>query len=360
MDWSRHWRFQVASDGRCSPKSHCSQTVLIGENDGYPRPFFSQIIRAKQSLAANDRIARALQAANSQSYFGDIYQHERMLADSVRLDAYHAAIERYVGPGDRVLDVGTGTGVLAFFAAARSPKKVYALDHSKSMLAYAEAAAKANGLDNVTFVASHSRNFNPEEPLDVIVQEQIGSQLFQEGMIETILDLRDRCLKLGGRILPAKFDFYLEPVELIESMRIPFIQHQNVRGIKFPETATSFKPAYYYRNMEPAHIAHQLCEPDPVFTFDLGTLTRDAIPRRLNLRKRIIRPGRMDGICLYFKASFDDDISFSTAPTAPKTHWNIPMYRMPGRAYEVGESLEMSVDVPRLADYLTWTWKTLS
>ncbi|MCE9555040.1 MAG: methyltransferase domain-containing protein [Planctomycetes bacterium] len=323
-------------------------------------PIFSQIIRAKQTLAANDRISRALQAANSQSYFGDIYQHERMLADAVRLDAYHAAIERYVGPADRVLDVGTGTGVLAFFAAARSPQKVYALDHSKSMLAYAESAAKMNGIQNVTFVASNSRNFSPEALVDVIVQEQIGSHLFQEGMVDTILDLRDRCLKPGGRILPAKFEFYLEPVELIESMRIPFIQNHKVRGIQFPESGTLHKPAYYYRNMEPAHFSHQLCDPEPVFSFDLTTLTRDGIPRRFHIRKRIAHPGRLDGICMYFKASFDDDISFSTAPTAPKTHWNIPLYRMPGRVYDAGEPLEMNVDVPKLADHLTWTWKTLT
>lgn len=320
-------------------------------------PVFSQLMRVRQSLAANDRIARALYKANSQFYFGDISLHERMLADSVRLDAYHAAIQRYVQPKDRVLDVGTGTGILAFFAAARSPQKVYALDHSKNILAYAETAARANGIDNVTFVASHSRDFRPDQPLDVIIQEQIGNMLFQEGMVDTILDLRDRCLKPGGRILPARFEFYLEPVELHEWMRIPFIQQQSIRGIQFPEAATSFKPAHYYRYLEPAHIAHQLCEPEPVYSFDLATLTRNAIPRQFHLRKKIARPGRMDGICMYFIARFDDEIYISTAPTAPKTHWTMPLYRMSGRSYGDGESLEMSIDVPKLADHLTWTWK---
>lgn len=41
--------------------------------------------------------------------------HFRMLNDSVRNDAYRAAITRRVlqqGPGSSVLDIGTGTGVL--------------------------------------------------------------------------------------------------------------------------------------------------------------------------------------------------------------------------------------------------------
>jgi len=323
-------------------------------------PIFSQLMRARQRLASNQRIARALHKANSQFYFGDIYQHEMMLADSVRLDAYHSAIERYVQPGDRVLDVGTGTGVLAFFAAAKGPQKVYAIDHSKSMLEYAAAVARANGINNVTFVAAHSRDFNPEAPLDVIVQEQIGNMLFQEGMVDTILDLRDRCLKPGGRILPARFEFYLEPVQLQECMRIPFIQRQHIRGIQFPATGRTCKPAYQYRMLEPAHVAHQLCEPEPVYCFDLTTLSQEAIPRQFQLRKKILRPGRIDGISMYFKAIFDDEIFISTAPTAPKTHWSTPLYRMPGQSYCAGDTLEMTIDIPKIADHLTWTWKVAS
>ena len=141
----------------------------------------------------------------------------------MRMNAYHAAIQRYVTSQDCVADVGTGTGVLAFFAAARNPRKVYALDHSKKMMDYARATAKANGIANVTFVVSPSYEFRPAEPLDVIVQEQMGYALFDEGMLEVILDVRDRCLKPGGRILPGEFEFYLEPVQLLEKERIPMI-----------------------------------------------------------------------------------------------------------------------------------------
>ena len=181
----------------------------------------SQVIRCKNILASNEELGLAMRAVERKNSFGDIYLHEQMLADSARLDAYRAAIQRYVTSQDCVVDIGTGTGILAFFAAAGNPRKLYALDHSKTMLNYASATAKANGIANVTFVASSSHRFRPAEPIDVIIQEQMGIALFDEGIVETILDLRDRCLKPGGRILPAKFEFYLEPVQLVEQERIP-------------------------------------------------------------------------------------------------------------------------------------------
>jgi protein arginine N-methyltransferase 1 len=64
------------------------------------------------------------------SMFANFREHDRMLADNVRLDPYYRAISKYVGKGDVVVDIGTGTGILSFFAAQQGPKKIYAIDHS--------------------------------------------------------------------------------------------------------------------------------------------------------------------------------------------------------------------------------------
>src|SRR5262245_42166115 len=268
----------------------------------------SQLIRCKRILFSNRSLARALRTVKLRHTFNNLYLHEQMLADAVRLRAYQAAIQRYVTSQDCVVDIGTGTGVLAFFATAKTPRKVYALDHSEKMLAYAKATAEANGIAAVTFVASKSHRFRPAESIDVIIQEQMGIALFDERMVETILDVRDRCLKPGGRILPAKFEFYLEPVQLLEQERIPLIQEQRVRGFRFMQTSIPPRSAYHFREIYPGDVEFLLCDPKPVFTFDLTTLALEQIPKRFSVSKPIMRPGQADGICIYFKAIFDDNI----------------------------------------------------
>jgi protein arginine N-methyltransferase 1 len=319
-----------------------------------------QLIRCKRILFSNRSLGRALRAVKLRNTFNKLYLHEQMLADAVRLQAYHAAIQRYVTSQDCVADIGTGTGVLAFFAAAKNPRKVYALDHSKKMLDYARAAADANGIANLTFVASTSHRFHPAEPIDVIVQEQMGIALFDEGMVETILDVRDRCLKPGGRILPAKFEFYLEPVQLLDRERVPLIEEQRTHGLRFPRAPTAPHSAYHFREIAPGDVEFLLCDPDPVFTFDLSTLTLDQIPKRFFVGKPIVRRGHVDGIGMYFKAIFDADISFSTGPDAVKTHWPMLLYRTPVRRCSAGEMFTMQVEVPDLSEHLSWSWKIVS
>ncbi len=316
-----------------------------------------QLNRCKRLLAANPSLARAIRAVELRNSFENFYLHEQMLADSVRLDAYQAAIQRYVTSQHYVADIGTGTGILAFFAAAKSPRKIYAIDHSRKMLAYTRAAAEANNITNLIYVASASRRFSPAEPIDVMVQDQMGVALFDERMLETLIDLRNRCLKPGGRILPGRFEFWLEPVQLREQERIPLIQDQRPHGLTFPRAPRAPETAYHFREIYPDDVEFLLCEPEPVFSFDLATLTLDQVPKRFSVIKPVIRSGQLSGICMYFKAIFDDNISFSTGPDAVRTHWPMLLYRAPTRIYRAHEIFQMEVDVPDLADYCDWIWR---
>ena len=316
----------------------------------------SQLLRLKHSKGS---LARVLRAAERRNFVEDLSLHEHMLADSVRLGAYRAAIGCYVKPGDCVADIGTGTGVLAFLAAASNPRKVFAVERSKPLLDYARLAAAANGIDNVDFVAASSDKFRPVEPIDVIVQEQMGIGLFDEGMVETVIDVRDRCLKPGGKILPARFEFYLEPAQLLAEERVPMAWEQPICGFTFPRPLTK-SPQGCFREIASRQIDYLLCDPSPAFAFDLTVLTREEFPRRFSVCKPVKRVGQLDGICMYFKAIFDDEITFSTGPDAVKTHWPMLFYRRPAQAYRLGQVFALEVEVPDLSDCLEWSWHVAS
>ena len=56
--------------------------------------------------------------------------HQGMCADAVRNQAYRRALEAAVREQSVVLDVGTGTGLLARYAARAGARRVYAIEQS--------------------------------------------------------------------------------------------------------------------------------------------------------------------------------------------------------------------------------------
>ena len=51
-----------------------------------------------------------------------------MIAHRVRVGSYRRALEKVVKPGSVVVDIGTGTGLLAIFACQLGARKVFAIE----------------------------------------------------------------------------------------------------------------------------------------------------------------------------------------------------------------------------------------
>ena len=82
-----------------------------------------------------------------------------MLQDIVRTSAYHDAIMRNAADfrGMTVLDVGTGSGILAYFAAKAGAKHVYAIEAS-DVADRAATLLQSNGLaDRITVIKQKVR-----------------------------------------------------------------------------------------------------------------------------------------------------------------------------------------------------------
>lgn len=297
--------------------------------------------------------------ANRQQ-FSDLDKHEIMLADLARVNSYHEAIRRAVKPGDVVIDLGTGSGILAMFAAKQGAKMVYAIEHG-DIIEVAKAVAAANGISNISFIRKNSRDFVAPELADIIIHEQIGSYLFEENMIENLLDLKSRALKPGGRILPARFQLFIEPVSLLADHRVPYCWEAPVDGIDFSvlkndEIDRKYRLNPRWRPIQAGSVSHYACNPEPLLEFDLNSpMDETSIPTKLRAQKAVVRDSRIDGLAVFFKAMFDDDeLGFSNAPDKQHTNWWNHLYRIPARNLKMGDQVIVSLNIGKLRDPSTW------
>jgi protein arginine N-methyltransferase 1 len=292
--------------------------------------------------------------------FDDLYQHDKMLADKVRLDSYACAIRKYVKEGDTVVDLGTGSGILAFFASARKPRKIFAIDHS-DFIKSAKLVSEWNGITNIEFVQTNSRKFSLGEKVDVIIHEQIGEFLFDENIVPNLVDLRDRLLRKDGKILPSRFEMFIEPVKLKDDYREPFIWEQKIENINFGFLRSLYKESlrrtyYYHRLLKPEQVDFFLCDPEKVLSLDLEAMGEKELPSAIHYIKRVNRDGRLDGFCLYFRIIFDEEIYFDDSPLSKKTAWSIPLLRAEAKQYKLGDSIEFNLTMEDIRVPRTWVW----
>lgn len=140
---------------------------------------------------------------------------QNMLNDLVRTAAYHNAITSNPTDfaGATVMDVGTGSGILAAFAARAGAARVYAVEAS-DVADHAATLMRANGLADRVVVLKEKveKVVLPQgELVDVIVSEPMGFMLIHEQMLVSYMIARKRFLKPGGRMFPSTGTLFVAP-----------------------------------------------------------------------------------------------------------------------------------------------------
>ena len=130
------------------------------------------------------------------NFYSKLMNQQNMLHDYVRTSTYYSAIFNNIGDfmNKTVLDVGTGSGILAVFCAMAGAKKVYAVEASDAVK-YAHVLIDFHNLsDKIILINSKVEDLNENqiEKVDVIISEPLGVMLINERMIESYLKARDK------------------------------------------------------------------------------------------------------------------------------------------------------------------------
>jgi Arginine methyltransferase oligomerization subdomain/Ribosomal protein L11 methyltransferase (PrmA) len=238
-----------------------------------------------------------------------IDEHRHYLRDRHRVSAYDRAIREVVRPGDVVVDVASGTGILGLLACRAGASRVYAIEQS-SIAGLARQIAKANGFEHIiTSVRGYSRLVTIPERADVVVCDQIGGFGLEAGIFELAKDVRQRFLRPGGTLVPST-------VELV----VAAVEHSGLHGrLRFwkgrpagfdctPAVEIAANTGYPVR-MRPEHLLSA-----PVSGATLDLTIDQALPLRVSGALRASRDGVLHGIAGWFVARLSPHVTMTNSP----------------------------------------------
>lgn len=263
------------------------------------------------------------------SGWSDPVEHARMLHDERRTGDYLAAISAAVRPNDVVLDIGTGSGVLAVAAAKAGAKRVYAVEAS-DIADVAERVFAVNDVRNrVTLLPGWSREMDLPEPADLLVAEVIGNEPLEEEILETTLDARRRLLKPGARMIPHALTLLVRPLLLPEGEvrqrafgRQAVDQWRALYDIDFTPLLQAAFPGPTHTITEGEVVATWPQVGPPVVLATLDLLTFDGLSVRASTDVVVDPPGQVNAIALTFRAELHGGISHTVDPWRwPASSW---------------------------------------
>lgn len=276
--------------------------------------------------------------------YGDLDLQRRMVTDHARTDAFARAIAEVVRPGDHVVELGTGTGVLAMLAARAGAARVTAVEAS-GMARTAADLARHNGLaDVISVYALDARELPLDAPADVLVSEWLGHMALVEGMLDDVVALRDRALRPGGQMVPSHVSLQLAPID------DPILYHRDGPGAwRRPVHGLDFSPLEALERAQ-GRTAQVYVDPSVLIgppctlvTLDLARDgARDAL-RGYHAELVIERDATLSGLVGWFDAQLSPSERLGTGPTSAATHWAQTYFPLAPRAVRAGQRLALDV-----------------
>lgn len=134
--------------------------------------------------------------------------HIPMMNDDPRNQAYKEALVKTINEDTRVLEIGSGSGLLAMLAAqSGTNKKVTTCEMTPVIASVAKEIIELNGFGkSVEVLAKASKDISIGKDLtdkaDLIVSEVISNEFLGEGVLDTVEDAKKRLLAPDGRMIP--------------------------------------------------------------------------------------------------------------------------------------------------------------
>lgn len=262
--------------------------------------------------------------------------HEVMLNDTERVEAFREAIREQVKEGDVVVDLGTGTGVLARFAFEAGASKVYGIEFNETILEEAKKNLVEFGNKFIP-ILGNSINVELPEKADVVISETIGNFADNENCVLYLKDAKRRFLKKDGVMIPSQIDQVIVPVNAPEVDR----QISKLDSLNYFETVIP-KTDHV---ASPIKVHEFVFDEDEDVEYDRKTV--------FHLKKNSI----ITGFKGWFVAKLSDTVEINTEEVRGDSSWN--HFYMPVEPLECKSDTDIRVWIKKHNGNYKITYKTL-
>jgi protein arginine N-methyltransferase 1 len=283
-------------------------------------------------------------------------EYGEMIADSVRLNAYSEAIRRAVRPGDVVVDLGCGTGIMALLACRAGARRVYAIDPADTVHIAREIAAENGYAERITFFQSDSRRVELPERARVLVSDLRGVVPFYGDSLLVLQDARNRFLSSDGVLIPARDTLWVAIVDAgpqYERLVKPWAR--DTHGF---DLAAARKAVLHSVLKERSSSLKIVAGPEPRMVLEYPRLDSPNTLQKA-IMFHVKHSGAAHGLCVWFDTQLFEDVGFSCAPGEPDTIYGRLLLLWP-EPVDLIERQEISVQLcAKLVgqDYV-WCWTT--
>lgn len=252
--------------------------------------------------------------------------HIPMINDHERNDAYEAAVENAVKEGDIVLEIGTGSALVAMMAARAGADHVYTCEMHKPLVEVARETVELNGYsDKVTVIGKKSTDLvmgqDMPEKADVFVSELINVGMLAPDMLTILQHARQNLLKPGAKIIPAAATVYCALIQADDMRRISPVR--NINGFNMSKFDQFRTPGYATIDLaaEPHQIMSDTTE---AWFFDFYKNMADSDTKTLTVTAT--ETGVAHGVAFWFHLHMDDQVTYDSKSSTRTNHWKQAVY----------------------------------
>lgn len=251
--------------------------------------------------------------------------HFSILGDLPRNRAYAGAIARALAerPGARVLEIGTGSGILAMHAARAGAAHVVTCEANRLVAQAAQGVLVANGMhDRITLLNRHSTSLTEADiggRAHVLISEIISDNVLGEDVLPSHEHaLRALCVA-DPVVIPAR-----------ATVRVALATDHNPARARL-DHLDGFDLAPFNRLKSPVagiqandRDVQLRCDPVDLFDFDLARPARQA-PER-GIRMLVSGGGRIDGVVQWLRLDLGGGVTYENAPGGAWSNWGVRFY----------------------------------